>query len=103
MGSDAHVHVGLNSDCRTVLVLAATTLLALAFAPVQAQTVPPKTLVLYDAPAGTLCEGSLLDDLYPRDRWRRVEISMSKASASASGKAKRATEVLLINDAGIAA
>ena len=35
------------------LVLAATTVFALAFAPAQAQTVPPKTLVLYDAPAGT--------------------------------------------------
>jgi len=53
----------------------------------------------YDAVSeGGLCDGSLLDELYPPDRWRRVEVEVSKASASASGKAKRATEVLLVND-----
>jgi DNA adenine methylase len=56
-----------------------------------------------DVATDTLCDGSLLDELYPPAKWRRIEVEMSKASASSSGKAKRATEVLLVNDAGIAA
>ena len=51
-----------------------------------------------DVSTGGLCDGSLLDELYPPERWSKIEIEMSKASASSSGKAKRATEVLLIND-----
>ncbi len=44
----------------------------------------------YDAP--------ILAELYPADRWRRVEVNVSKASASPSGKPVRATELLLVND-----
>lgn len=40
--------------------------------------------------------GSLLAKLYPG--WRRIEAEMVKAMASASGTAKRNTEVLLVND-----
>ena len=42
----------------------------------------------------------LLAELYPAKRWRRVEVNVSKAIASTSGTAKRAVEVLLVNDVG---
>lgn len=45
----------------------------------------------YDHPA--------LVGLYPSNRWRRVYVGVSKSSASASGKAKRAVELILVNDA----
>lgn len=48
---------------------------------------------------GLLGGGSLLDELYPPDRWRRVEVEMNKAMAAASGTARRNVEVLLVNDA----
>lgn len=43
--------------------------------------------------------GSLLDELYPPDRWERHEVSASKASANARTGATKtaATEVLLVN------
>jgi site-specific DNA-adenine methylase len=44
-------------------------------------------------------EGLTLAELYPAERWRRVFVEQSKAMASASGTAKRNTEVLLVNDA----
>jgi site-specific DNA-adenine methylase len=44
--------------------------------------------------------GDMLTDLYPPSRWERIEVEMSKNSASANGKAKRATEILLVNRRG---
>ena len=41
-----------------------------------------------------------LVDLYPESKWRRVRIEMAKAMSHASGKSKRNTEILLVNDAG---
>jgi len=39
-----------------------------------------------------------LDELYPRDRWRRVEVEVNKSQGNASRKVSKAVEVLLVND-----
>ncbi len=48
----------------------------------------------YDDGLGTLAR------LYPPERWRRIDVEMSKNMSAAAGKTGRATEVLLVNDGG---